>query len=71
MPSLRNVARTAPYMHNGSLATLREVVRHYSKLDHDRLHADGEQILQPLGLTDAEIDDVVAFLDSLTDGGEH
>ena len=31
VPSLRNVARTAPYMHNGSLATLRDVVRHYSE----------------------------------------
>jgi cytochrome c peroxidase len=71
VPSLRNVSRTAPYMHDGSLATLREVVRHYSNLDLDRVHSDGEQILRPLGLTDAEIDDVVAFLDSLTDGGEH
>jgi len=67
VPSLRNVARTAPYMHNGSLATLREVVRHYSEIDEDRLHADGERILRPLHLSAAEIDDVVAFLDSLTD----
>jgi cytochrome c peroxidase len=71
VPSLRNVSRTAPYMHDGSLATLREVVRHYSNLDLDRVHSDGEQILRPLGLTEAEVDDVVAFLDSLTDGGEH
>jgi len=67
VPSLRNVARTAPYMHNGSLATLREVVRHYSEIDEERLHADGERILQPLHLSEAEIDDVVAFLDSLTE----
>ena len=67
VPSLRNVARTAPYMHNGSLATLRDVVRHYSELDEERLHADGEQILRPLRLTDAEIDDLVAFLESLTE----
>jgi cytochrome c peroxidase len=33
VPSLRNVARTAPYMHNGSLATLADVVRHYSDID--------------------------------------
>ena len=33
VPSLRNVARTAPYMHNGSLATLADVVRHYSEVD--------------------------------------
>ena len=53
-------------MHNGSLATLRDVVRHYSELDEERLHADGEQILRPLRLTDAEIDDLVAFLESLS-----
>jgi cytochrome c peroxidase len=67
VPSLRNVARTAPYMHNGSLATLRDVVRHYSEIDEDRLHADGERILRPLDLSPAEIDDLVAFLESLTE----
>jgi cytochrome c peroxidase len=66
VPSLRNLKLTAPYMHNGSLATLREVVRHYSELDEDRLHADGERILKPLHLNDAEIDDLVAFLESLS-----
>jgi len=66
-PGLRNVAVTAPYMHNGSLATLRDVVRHYSELNEERLHADGERILRPLKLTPSEIDDVVAFLESLTD----
>ncbi len=69
VPSLRNVARTAPYMHNGSLATLRDVVRHYSEIDEDRLHADGERILKPLRLTQAESEDLVAFLESLDDGG--
>ncbi len=39
VPSLRNVALTAPYMHNGHLATLREVVRHYSEIDPTMLHA--------------------------------
>ncbi len=66
VPALRSVARTAPYMHNGSLATLRDVVRHYSSIDPDRLHADGEAILKPLGLDTKEIDDLVAFLESLT-----
>jgi len=70
VPSLRNVARTAPYMHNGSLATLRDVVRHYSEIDEDRLHADGERILKPLRLSAAESDDLVAFLESLDDGGK-
>jgi cytochrome c peroxidase len=65
-PSLRNVALTAPYMHDGRYATLREVVRHYSELDMERIHADGEQLLRPLKLSAAEIDDLVAFLESLT-----
>ena len=66
VPGLRNVAQTAPYMHNGSLATLREVVRHYSELNEDRLHADGERVLKPLRLSAAEVDDLVAFLESLS-----
>jgi cytochrome c peroxidase len=66
-PSLRNVARTAPYMHNGSLATLDEVVRHYSEISPDRLHSDGEAILKPLRLSAEESADLVAFLESLTE----
>ena len=65
-PSLRNVELTAPYMHNGSLATLRDVVRHYSELPEDRLHQDGEALLKPLRLTQSESDDLVAFLRTLT-----
>ena len=65
VPSLRNLARTAPYMHDGSLTTLREVLRHYSELDEDRLHADGERILVPLRLSESETEDLLAFLDSL------
>jgi cytochrome c peroxidase len=66
VPGLRNVALTAPYMHNGSLATLRDVVKHYSELNEERLHADGERVLKPLKLSQAEIDDLVAFLESLS-----
>jgi cytochrome c peroxidase len=66
VPGLRGVGQTAPYMHNGSLRTLRDVVRFYSELDEDRLHADGEKILKPLRLTDGEISDLVAFLESLS-----
>ena len=66
VPTLRNLTLTAPYMHNGSLATLRDVVRHYSELDEERLHADGERILKPLGLAEDEIDDLVSFLESLS-----
>jgi cytochrome c peroxidase len=53
-------------MHNGSLATLRDVVKHYSELNEERLHADGERVLKPLKLTESEIDDLVAFLQSLS-----
>jgi cytochrome c peroxidase len=67
VPVLRNVARTAPYMHSGRFATLAEVVRHYSELNLDRLHADGEAILKPLRLSEQEIADLVAFLESLTE----
>jgi cytochrome c peroxidase len=67
VPSLRNVARTAPYMHNGSIATLRDVVRHYSGIDEDRLHADGVRVLKPLGLSKYDTDDLVAFLESLSE----
>ncbi|HEX6722481.1 MAG TPA: cytochrome c peroxidase [Burkholderiaceae bacterium] len=69
VPSLRNVALTAPYAHDGQLATLDDVVRHYSELNLERLHADGEQILKPLHLSDGERDDLVAFLRSLSDPG--
>jgi cytochrome c peroxidase len=65
VPSLRGVAETAPYMHNGSLATLRDVVRHYSSFDVERQHADGERILAPLGLDKYEVDALVAFLATL------
>jgi cytochrome c peroxidase len=67
VPTLRNVARTAPYMHNGSLATLADVVRHYSEINPDRLHSDGEAILKPLRLSADESADLVAFLESLTE----
>lgn len=64
-PSLRGVAETAPYMHNGSLPDLNAVVRHYNEIDLERLHADGEAILQPLQLSETDIADLVAFLESL------
>ncbi|MBC7803984.1 MAG: hypothetical protein H7Y16_08940 [Candidatus Parcubacteria bacterium] len=67
VPGLRNVALTAPYMHAGSLATLADVVRHYSELSPDRLHADGESLLKPLRLNAGEASDLVAFLESLTE----
>ena len=68
VPSLRNVARTAPYMHNGSLATLKDVVRHYSELDEERLHGNpGARLIRPLRLTSTEAADLVAFLETLSE----
>lgn len=67
VPSLRHVAATAPYMHDGRLPTLEAVIGHYSALPLDRLHADGEQLLAPLNLTPRESADLLAFLRSLGD----
>ena len=66
VPGLRNVAQTAPYTHAGSLKTLADVVRHYSTINEERLHADGEKILRRLDLSGREQADLVAFLASLT-----
>ena len=66
VPGLRNVAKTAPYMHAGSLPTLESVVTHYSDLNEDRLHADGEKILRPLRLDPGEAADLGAFLETLS-----
>lgn len=67
VPSLRNVALTAPYMHNGTKATLADVVRHYSELDEQRVQGIGETTLRRLDLNAREISDLVAFFESLTD----
>ena len=66
VPTLRNLKFSAPYMHDGGMATLQDVVRHYSELKEERLHADGTNILKPLHLSAREEADMVAFLESLT-----
>lgn len=63
-PTLRNVALTAPYMHDGSLPTLFDVMDHYNKGGVPNPYLDGG--MQRLGLTEPEIDDLVAFMASLT-----
>jgi cytochrome c peroxidase len=62
-PPLRNVALTAPYMHDGSLATLREVIAFYDRggVPNEEL----DPLIRPLDLSEAEVDDLVAFLASL------
>ena len=66
VPSLRQLTQTAPYMHNGSLRTLKDVVTHYSEIDLDRIHSDAAPILAPLNLTAKETNDLVTFLQSLS-----
>lgn len=74
IPSLRNVALTGPYMHDGRFKTLEEVVEHYNSNIQPvaNLHwglQDGTGTGQPikLGLTEAEKADLVSFLHTLTD----
>jgi cytochrome c peroxidase len=62
---LRNVGITAPYMHDGSLRTLWDVVDHYNKGGEVNPYLDGG--IEPLDLSESEIDDLVAFLFTLTD----
>ena len=67
-PSLRQVAETAPYMHNGFYRSLEDVVRHYNN-GGTQEGAAPQQLsrrLRPLGLTEREILDLVAFLETLT-----
>jgi cytochrome c peroxidase len=64
-PDLRNVLVTAPYFHDGSQATLWDVMDHYNKGDGIK-NPWLDQDMQPLALTEPEIDDVVAFLATLT-----
>jgi cytochrome c peroxidase len=63
--TLRNIGITGPYMHDGSMATLWDVLDHYNKGGIPNPYLDGG--IQRLGLTEAEIDDLVAFLFTLTD----
>ena len=67
-PTLRSVALRAPYMHNASLATLSDVMRHYEKGGIDR--PSRSPLLAPIQLTDQERLDLVAFMESLTGDGE-
>ena len=63
-PSLRNVSRTGPYMHAGQIATLEDVLRHYREAP---AAAIGRSEVEPLSLTDAQLDQLVEFLRSLDD----
>jgi len=65
-PTLRNIAVTGPYMHDGSIETLEEVLDHYAVGGRiDTPHVDFQ--MTTFELTPAEVDDFMAFFDSLTD----
>mgnify|MGYP000320573801 CR=1 FL=1 len=65
VPSLRNVALSAPYMHNGSMATLEEVIEHYNRGGHPGTNVDPK--IRPLGLSETDKTALIAFLHTLTD----
>jgi cytochrome c peroxidase len=62
---LLNIGITPPYMHDGSIATLWDVMDHYNKGGEPNLFLDGG--IEPLALTESEIDQLVEFLFTLTD----
>jgi cytochrome c peroxidase len=63
-PGLREISRRSPYMHDGSLATLEQVVEHYDRGGVDR--PSRSDLVKPLGLTTQEKSDLVVFLKTLT-----
>jgi cytochrome c peroxidase len=65
VPSLRNVEITSPYMHDGSIETLAEVIEHYNTGGSN--HINKNNLINPLGLTENEKADLLAFLETLTD----
>jgi cytochrome c peroxidase len=65
VPSLRNVAVTAPYMHDGSLKTLDDVIEHYASGGRDDPHKS--DLIRKLNLTGQDKRDLIEFLKSLTD----
>lgn len=72
IPTLRNIASTAPYMHDGRFRTLQEVIEHYDEgmvarpsIDERLLNEDGKP--RQLGLTDQEKEHLISFLKTLSD----
>jgi cytochrome c peroxidase len=64
VPTLRNIAKTAPYMHDGRYATLQQVIEHYERVGHERPCAESR--LRRFSLDPAERSDLRAFLESLS-----
>jgi cytochrome c peroxidase len=64
-PTLRNIQLTAPYMHDGSMASLEEVIAFYNS--GGRSHPNKDTRITPLGLSQPEQSDLISFLTTLTD----
>ena len=64
-PTLRGLTKTAPYMHDGSVATLREVVEFYRDGGHPNANLDVD--MEPIELSDQDVDNLVAFLEALSE----
>ncbi|MFZ6050889.1 cytochrome-c peroxidase [Halocola ammonii] len=64
-PTLRNIELTAPYMHDGSLSTLEEVIEHFNNGGSN--HKNQDSRVKPLNLSDEEQSELIAFLKTLTD----
>jgi len=68
-PTLRQLASRAPYMHDGSVGTLREVMEYYNRGGNRNPYLDPKMPQKPLGLTPAEIDALVAMMQALNGEG--
>lgn len=68
-PTLRDVTRHPPYMHDGSIATLREVVEYYNRGGNKNPYLDPKMPKGTLGLTPAEVDALVAMMEALDGEG--
>lgn len=65
VPTLRNIDLTSPYMHDGSIKTLEDVINHYSS--GGRAHINKSKLIEPFDISEEEKEDLINFLKSLTD----
>ena len=65
IPSLKNIMLTAPYMHDGSVSSLTEVIRHYAS--GGKSHINKDKRITGFEISDTEMIELLAFLDALTD----
>ncbi len=67
-PSLRNIAKTSPYMHDGRFTSLRQCIEHYNRNFHYTQNLSPELITAVKNrMSESDIDDLIAFLETLTD----